>query len=342
MMRAIALAFVAACSSPNTAPPAGDAGGDASTAPAWQVVLSNLDGTLLSMWGTSATNAFAVGGPLGNSPYQTLVVHFDGASWQRLAPGGTETYWWVNGTSADDVWMVGEKGRITHYDGATFVEHTSGTTATLFGVWAASPTDVWAVGGSPTSNGPNDVVLHYDGTSWSPVALPMVLGRTYFKVWGASSADLYVVGADATIWHRSGATWTRAPPLAQGYHFYLNRCSATEIYAVGGRDVLRSDGTTWTALDVTLTNDVNGVACSAPGAVAIVGFGGLKQRLVGGAWHDEATSMPYSDLHGAWADPTGAYWAAGGDFISDPAPNVVRNGTVARYGPGTVPSTLAQ
>src|SRR5688500_3977653 len=77
----------------------------------WKTVLEpQLDRALLSVWGTG-NDVFAVGGPLGNGQ-PSLALRYDGRQWRELSPGGTETFWWVNGTSANDVWMVGESGRI--------------------------------------------------------------------------------------------------------------------------------------------------------------------------------------------------------------------------------------
>ena len=96
---------------------------DATPAPIeWAPVLEALDGTLLAIWGTSERDVWTVGGPLGNSGFESLVMRFDGTVWRRSRPGGTETYWWVHGTGPNDVWLVGEKGRITHWDGTKFEE----------------------------------------------------------------------------------------------------------------------------------------------------------------------------------------------------------------------------
>ncbi len=344
---AAALPLLAGCpeTETETQPPADAGPGD----PAWQVVLdeADLDGAVLSVWGSSPSDVFAVGGPLGNTPFETIALHFDGARWTRLAPGGgAETFWWVGGTGPSDVWMVGTEGRIAHWDGAAFTEHDSGTTATIWGVWAAAPDDAWAVGGSPGEGAaaPNDIVLHWDGAAWTPVALPGApLGRALFKVWGTSSSDLYAVGEAGTIWHKKGADWTLEsdPPLASGTLFTVNGCGAGEVYAVGNGDVLRSDGSAWSKVDVALTGMVNGVACNAPGEVLIVGSGGLKQRLVDGAWIDEFATKPYRDLHAAWADGAGTFWAVGGEWFSQPSPGTRRLGVVARYGPGTVADAIA-
>jgi hypothetical protein len=207
-------------------------------------------------------------------------------------------------------------------------------------VWAASPTDAWAVGGTPGGGtaAPNDVLLHWDGKTWTPEVLPGTpLGRSLYKVWGASPTDVYAVGEAGTVWHRKGTTWAQETSPATGTLLTVFGCSATDVYAVGGQTVLHSDGATWSKVDVKLTNIVNGVTCGAGGDVLIVGGGGLKQRLVGGAWINEFSSEPYGDLHGAWADGEGAFWTAGGDFASLSTAGVARRAVIGRFGAGSVP-----
>ena len=319
----------------------GGAGGDAGP-PAWQTVYSGKDlgGAALSVWASSASDVYVVGGPLGNSGFEAVAQHFDGTAWEKLAPGGADTFWWVTGGGPGDVWMVGEHGRITHWDGAAFVDHTPLTTATIWGAWAASPTDAWAVGGTPEGGtaAPNDVVLHWDGVAWKQEALPSALGRSLNKVWGTSSTDLYAVGEAGTVWHRKGTTWALETTPATSHLLTVFGCSATDVYAVGGQDVLHSDGATWSKVDIKLGNSVNGVTCNAKGEVLLVGFGGLKQRLVSGAWVNEFASEPYGDLHGAFADATGAFWTAGGDFVSKASADVARKAVIGRFGSGVVPA----
>ncbi len=330
--------LAAGCHSTAPAPPPGP--------PAWQTVYDDatLGGAVLSAWGTGPDDVYVVGGPLGDSGFTAVAVHYDGSTWTRLSPGGTSSFWWVSGSGPDDVWMVGEDGRITHWDGASFVDHPPLTTATVWGVWAAGPTDAWAVGGTPEGGTaqPNDVVLHWDGTSWTQETLPGTpLGRSLNKVWGTASDDLYAVGESGTIWHRTGTTWALEPNPATSNLLTVYGCSATDVYAVGGQDVLHSDGGgTWTEVSINLGNSVNGVTCG-PGddgadAVLVVGFGGLKQRLVDGQWINDFTLAPYADLHGSWADGAGAFWTAGGDFSSDPVAGEARTAVIARYGAGTV------
>jgi hypothetical protein len=309
-------------------------------APAWEVILDEgeLDGAILSVWGAGPTDVFIAGGPLGNSGRSAVAWRYDGCAWKDLSAGGPETFWWVSGSSSTDVWFVGEQGRISHYDGTAMKDVPSGITATIWGVTAFGPDDAWAVAGTPEggTGKPNDIVLRWDGSAWTQEALPgEPRGVSLFKVWGTSSDDLYVVGEQGTIWHRETSGWTLEtsdPPLSQSRLFTVHGCGKDEVYAVGGQSVLRRDAAGWSKLDVELGNQVNGVSCGPTGSAVLVGFGGLKQRLVDGAWVDEFSIEPYSDLHAAWADGEGAFWAVGGDFLTPPK-DARRKGVVARYGP---------
>jgi hypothetical protein len=57
---------------------------------------------------------------------------------------------------------------------------------------------------------------------------------------------------------------------------------------------------------------------------------------VGDKWESDFGSEPFTDLHGAWVDPTGAFWGVGGKFNASPQAGVSREGVIARYGAGTI------
>lgn len=305
---------------------------------AWEEILGeeDLDGAILSVWGAGPSTVFIAGGPLGNPGRSAVAWRYDGCSWQDLSPGGADTFWWVSGSSATDVWFVGEKGRISHYDGQSMRDVPSGVTATIWGAIAFGPDDAWAVGGTPEAgaNKPNDIVLRWDGSAWKPEALPGApLGVSLFKVWGTSSDDLYVVGEQGTIWHRTASGWATEPSGTDVRLFTVHGCGADDVFAVGGQSVLHRDAAGWSAVtNIELGNLVNGVSCGLPGSAIVVGNGGLKQRLVDGTWIDDFSIEPYANFHSAWADGEGAFWAVGGDFQT-PAKDARRLGVVARYGP---------
>ncbi|MFQ5826374.1 MAG: PKD domain-containing protein, partial [Dehalococcoidia bacterium] len=63
---------------------------------------------LYGVWGSSATDVFAVG--IGGT-----IVHYNGTSWSAMSSGTTDLLWGVWGSSATDVFAVGIGGIILHY-----------------------------------------------------------------------------------------------------------------------------------------------------------------------------------------------------------------------------------
>jgi hypothetical protein len=103
---------------------------------AWSVV-SNLATWLGAIWGTSASDLYAVG---------DVIFHYDGSTWSTMAsPTGAGAVW---GTSSSDLYAVG--GDILHYDGSVWNMMSRPTTVTLSDVWASPDSDVFAVGDSGT------------------------------------------------------------------------------------------------------------------------------------------------------------------------------------------------
>lgn len=316
--------------------------------PGWQVVAegTQVGGPILSAWGAGGNHLILVGGPVGNGS-ESLVYRWDGSTVSRLHPGGTETFWWTSGTSPNDVWMVGEHGRITHFDGTNFQDHTRPVDATLWGVIAFAANDVWAVGGMPGRGSamPNDLVFHFDGTSWARETLPGEARNTaLLKTWGTSSNDLYVVGERATIWHRTAAGWTLEsaldnPPLATGTLFSVHGCSGDDVYAAGGESLLHRTNGRWSKVALTNATFINGVSCG-PGRVVLAGFGGFKMRILDSGTVDESDSRPFADLHGVWNDSEGGSWVVGGDWTSHATNGATREGAIARWGNSKIGATF--
>jgi hypothetical protein len=332
--QSVLLLLLAACTTTSSTPDAGQP-----PVATWHAALEGeaVGGALLSVWGASPTDVWAVGGTLGNGG-ENVVLRYDGTRLTRVSPGGTHTWWWVAGSAANNVWMVGESGHATRWDGSAFVAHDVPLNVTLWGVWTDAPDNVWVVGGTPGGGAgrPNDVVFHWDGSAWTQETLPGVpRNASLFKVWGTSSTDLYAVGEFGTIWHREGTTWTLesatyAPPLATGTLFTVWGCDAANVFAVGGSAILHRTAAGWAKTSATMAGGANGVTC-ANNVVQVVGFGGLKLRGEGETWTDQSFASPFGDMHASWADGAGNIWAVGGDWLSPARNGVVRDGLLARY-----------
>lgn len=103
------------------------------------------------------------------------------ASWSLPITG--PVVWRAGWGSAGENFVVGDAGYVGH--GSTTLTTTQATSVPLNAVWGRSKTDVYAVGQA-------GAFLHFDGTSWSPVAstYPAKLANNYTDVWGAGNALL--------------------------------------------------------------------------------------------------------------------------------------------------------
>jgi photosystem II stability/assembly factor-like uncharacterized protein len=121
----------------------------------WTEVESNSLAKLNAIWGSSATDIWAVGdqGVLRRMrPGQT--------SWEIVPSPTNESLYALWGTSATDIWAAGENGTILHYDGVTWSPDRAAFPVGkkkphLTGIWGSAPDDVWIVGGG--------LALHYTG-----------------------------------------------------------------------------------------------------------------------------------------------------------------------------------
>ncbi len=109
----------------------------------------------------------------------------------------------VWGSSASDVFAVGDCGGIVHFDGSKWDEMDSTTRAHLRGVWGRGPDDVYAVGDE-------SAVLHWDGSEWRDMApLPFATGLR--GVWGTDH-ELFATGGQALVFHFDGVNWSLLQP----------------------------------------------------------------------------------------------------------------------------------
>jgi len=179
--------------------------------------------TLTEVWSAPAGELF-VGGPATLTwPRNSLWRHHPG-----VVPGDGPEYPWepastfcnagscigVNGiwgTSASDVWIVGDygafyrsKGPVGDGGGAEqwSTQKTTLTNEHLRGIWGSSESDVWTVGDQGT-------IRHWsnDGSGhWAIVPSPT--NENLRAVWGTGPTDAWAVGDAGTILHWDGNTWS--------------------------------------------------------------------------------------------------------------------------------------
>lgn len=284
-----------------------------------RVVLEDLDAGLLSVWGTSARDVWTVGAEADE--LGPLVLRFDGSEWRRMLTGQTGDLWWVHGHGEDGpVFLGGEGGMILRYDRAagTFTRmETPSATPTVFGIWGSSPSDVLAVGGVGRAAG---FVWHFDGTTWSDVALPEGFGgQSLFKVWGIGPDDAWIVGTDGAVMHWDG-TALRSDDAGTTRTLFTVHAIEGRVAAVGGAGsgvlVERDSDGIWHDVAPDLVPQLIGVYLTGESGIA-VGINGTFVRREGGSWVTEETDLFLAEaLHSTWIDPDGGVWAAGGNVLT--------------------------
>jgi hypothetical protein len=289
----------------------------------WELVHQGLPGALLSVWGTSSTDVWAVGGdPLdGSGP---LVIHFDGETWSRMPTGQSAgALWWVYGFEGGPVFMGGEGGVILRYeDGAFTVMDTPGTN-TVFGIWGTSPDDMWAVGGASDATG--GFAWRLAGDTWVeepslPAEVPMM--AAIWKVFGTSSNDAWLVGSNGVSLHWDGSALSLGD-TGVGTSLFTVHANDGRYAAVGGTAsgfiVEYQDGAWSNVTPDSPPPGLSGVVLGDDGTgVAVGSYGAVYTRSADG-WAETKLdfNIPYT-LHGVWLDEHGDAWAVGGQVSSPP------------------------
>lgn len=303
--------------------PADDKGPDEQEV-GWQVVQEGLDGALLSVWGTSRSDVWAVGADArdGDGP---LVVHFDGEAWTRMPTGQTAgDLWWVFGFENGPVYMGGDGGVIVRYEDDTFTVMDTPGQETVFGIWGASPSDVWAVGGASDSTG--GFAWRLSGDAWEPEpSLPadVTSDAAVWKMFGRSADDAWLVGSNGVALHWDGSALTQGDTGVGSSLFTVHEKDG--LYAaVGGLATgiiveLASDGVWNNVTPEPPPMGLAGVTLGEDGSGIAVGFLGAVYVREGQTWELEDIGVPLlENLHGTWIDDEGGYWAVGGQTLSPP------------------------
>lgn len=149
------------------------------------------------------------------------------------------------GSSADDLWAVGDAGKTLHGTrSAPGTPHTwtpvdSQSRATLSGVWGASASEVWAVGEAGTIRR-----ITTGAPTWEIVSSPTATRLR--KLWGSGPKDVWAVGDAGTILHYDGVAWndaTAAFPVGRKPNLYgIWGSGPNDVWIVGDGIALHGKG----------------------------------------------------------------------------------------------------
>lgn len=116
---------------------------------------------LWSVWGSSATDAWAVG-------ERGTILHYTGGQWQQIISPTRNNLYAIFGTSANNIIAAGDR-TVLKYNGQSWAPVALPTDLTpaeqtrfggLFAVWGSSANDIWIVGAG-------GMVFRYNGTTLS-------------------------------------------------------------------------------------------------------------------------------------------------------------------------------
>jgi hypothetical protein len=196
----------------------------------WEVVHTDNDLVLYDIWGSSATDVYAVG-------WGGDILHYDGLSWHLLSSVPQIDYESIWGRGRSDIFAAGKAGRIAHFDGATWQEINSGTTDDLRDIAGNISGEVFAVGGS--------AIVHHDGITWGVISLAP---HPLQSVWSESSNSTFVASWVGRIFHYDGSEWKETTTLSGVIRDLWGH--GGRVFAVGdGGVAFMYDGSQWSPMN---------------------------------------------------------------------------------------------
>jgi hypothetical protein len=200
----------------------------------WSVQPTPTTQNLWGVWGASPNDLWSVGGD-GLEASQATLLHFDGTTWSAVAiPTLQKANVWqflkVWGTSASNVYVVGQRGVVMHFDGTNWSELLVGASDDLVSLWGTDADHIVAVGGRG-----NGIVSVWNGSTWTTTPLSPTPGLN--GVWMRTPNVAHVVGEYGTLADIDLATMTLTPvtpmPTTLDFHSIFGDENG-KVYAVGG------------------------------------------------------------------------------------------------------------
>jgi len=224
--------------------------------------------TLNDVVALTRTNVWAVGGtnPSPVVQHQTVVMHFNGEKWYRVASpnpnagsgdnqlesiaAASPTNMWAVGGYLGGLLRTGDQSLVLHFNGKKWYQVASPNPATgpqpqdplSRVVMGPKGTTAWAVGTTSVEGALDALVLRFNGKRWVSVAVP---GPTYQALNGIAvptATSAWFVGSTANYtplvlrWNGKRLVGMRAPASPPGFQSWLNDVavgSSSDVYVSG-------------------------------------------------------------------------------------------------------------
>jgi len=235
------------------------------------------------------------------------------AAWKDVTPGvSSTTLFAVWGSSASDVYAVGNIGTILHYNGTDWSAETSNTTGQLLSIWGPSSTNIYAVG--KEESGINKATLlrkKTAGGAWEFEELKDYITEVFYDydiytVWGYAANKVYAGDIYGELFFFDGTGWLKIDPgpgVGSVQITGIWATTSTNIFVTAPTRATRFNGTEWIYADAGYPGSVNEVWGSGIDNVYIAGEQGFISRYNGSAWLAvlSGTSKNLNSIHGSSA-----------------------------------------
>jgi hypothetical protein len=219
--------------------------------PADEIETGSGGGDFFGLWGSSATDVYAVGDTVdaGAVRYPSA-ARWNGNAWLpvTLPPVAGLSLSDVWGSSDLDVYAVGSaagRGVVLHFNGETWSVVLDEPHVGFVRVGGTRASDVWVTGHAlvPTGTGLEEqaghgAIRHFDGAGWFTVQSPT--SAPLGAVSAVSSSAVYVIadgGLGGSVWRYDGTNWVELT-LRAGDLFDIWGSSAGAVFAVGANGVM--------------------------------------------------------------------------------------------------------
>lgn len=279
-------------------------------------VVTNTIGSLRSVWAAASNDVYIAG--------DGILRHFDGKDWATIDLGSTASIIDVSGSSAHDIWAVGEDRAVFHYDGTAWTAMMIPETIpyTLEAVWALGPDNVFVVGNDEVNlSNPNyGYLAHWNGTVWNATTVPTGMydvwatsstsadasaesgvtyhwdgnqwvattldGNSLFAIWGTGPNDVWT-GGTAGLFHRTSTGWSSVPMPASRNIFSITG-AGNRVFFGANDGVMLYDGNAFVSIPAP---QFNWMWANAPTDVFAVSPFGAVRRFTGRAWLDDGNTL---------------------------------------------------
>lgn len=254
------------------------------------------------------------------------------------------------GTAANNIWAVGNGGRVMHYDGSRWQPMWTPTDVNLHGVFGQAADQVIAAG--HVARGwdviwTESALIQFNGKRWTSLVSPVDFAPPA-GIWGTSTGPLWFAGGGEmefgvagipSVWKKTGSVWesTNLNNLFSaedlGPYGIVPRGqwgpNADEFWIVSGwpigiqpppppTQLIHYLNGQWSTATLAVPNEARAIWGTSANDIWIVGRGGLLVHK-DSTWNLPTSSPSEADLFSVWGPAANNYWAVGA------------NGTILHY-----------